>query len=95
MKISNLISKLEKLKEKHGDIHLLLQQNGMGGHAMHTTKKEVRVDTMSLHSFIGEEDLDDDVIKEFFPEWDGDIDTKENPSIKVVVLSTEDMLYAT
>jgi hypothetical protein len=95
MRISKLIVKLESLKEKHGDIHLLIEQNGYGGYAMHTTKKDVKIQKMDIQTFVCEDSLDEKIVKEFFPSWDGDVDTNDNLEIKVAVISTEQMIYAT
>jgi len=92
MKISELIAKLEEFKNKHGDIFVMFEEQGMGGHALHTiggAKEE------ELHSSMIEE-LEEETFRELFPEWDGETEYWDtNMNIKYVELSMGTMLYAT
>ena len=95
MKISKLISKLEKLKEKHGDLPILVEESGMGGHAMHTVSDNLELSTMSLSTLLTCDEPEEAAIKEMFPEWDGDLESKQNLKTKYVEIALETMLYAT
>jgi len=96
MKISKLIVKLEKLKEKYGDLPILVEESGMGGHAMHTVSDKLELQTMSLSTLLYScDEPEEAAIKEIFPEWDGDLESNQNLKTKYVELAMETMLYAT
>jgi hypothetical protein len=92
MKISQLIEKLEEFKSRLGDAEVLVEERGFGGYAMHTVRN-VSEDGLCGGSI--EDRPDDSILKDIFPEWDGDQDTLDDQEIKCVSLSTGTLLYAT
>ena len=96
MKISELIEKLTKIKEKHGDIPVLVEEEGYGGHALHTLKCDKRrVHNLELGTLIWSDEPNEELIKELFPDWDGNMESEQQLEIKYVELSTGKMLYST
>jgi hypothetical protein len=94
MVISELISKLEELKNKIGDVQVLVEHEGFGGYAIHTLED---VGESSLSSYdIDEDNYDYDVIRRLFPDWDGDEDTFEDfdSEVNCVEIKMGTMLYA-
>jgi hypothetical protein len=63
MNISKLIAKLEKLKEKHGDLPILVEESGMGGYAMHTVSDKLEIQTMSLSTLLKCDEPEEAAIK--------------------------------
>lgn len=96
MKISKLIAKLEAVKAKHGDIPVFIEQQGYGGHALHTTEAKDSLQNLTLMTLLhSDQELDEKEIKKIFPEWDGDIDSEQDLKTKYFEISTGTMLYAT
>ena len=93
VKISELIEKLEQIKVKHGDLMVLGEMSGYGGHAIHTVTECVEVSNINLYDML--DHSCENEIKEIFPEWDGDIDTEQDLSVDYVEISLGGMLYST
>ena len=94
MKISEAIKELKSIMEKHGDLPLIIQQDGFGGHAEHTVSHlQHRKMFLSSTELSEEYSLSDEQIKELIPEWNsddeicGDIDT--------IVITTKSIISAT
>jgi len=93
MKISELIIKLESLKQEHGDIRVMVNEDGFGGHALHTLSSKIR--TSSFGSYMIE-DMGEDEFRELFPDWDGETEFEDTDmEISYVELSTGSMIYST
>ena len=95
MILSKLISELESLKEKHGDLPILVQESGFGGYAMHTVSDKLEVNRMSLETLLTCDEPEERVIKEMFPEWDDDLESEQNLKIGYVTLVLGTILYTT
>lgn len=65
MNISKLIAKLEALKEKHGDIPVLIVEHGFGGYAVHTTAENLNETKISPLDFENESLEDDNEFNQF------------------------------
>ena len=92
MKISELIKNLEAIKDKSGDIEVMFEEQGFGGHALHTIDGAKK---SSIHSAMIE-DLDEREFRKLFPDWDGETEYWEtNMQVDCVELSMGTMLYST
>lgn len=93
MKISELILELENFKTKNGDTEVLTREDGFGGHAMHTCDG---ISSDKLYAYECAENGNEKIIKELFPEWDGDDDSLDDlKPLSCVVINSGTMLYAT
>ena len=93
MKISEIIDKLNLLKDEHGDIQVFCREDGYGGHAVHIIGEDINLKHLTLHDMF--DDGDDVLIKELFPEWDGDYDTDQELSINYVEIELNNVIYST
>lgn len=97
MKITDLITQLEKIKNEKGDLHIVMTEKGFGGYAVNSTSNNVDLSEIRLGDFLDTDDdfMDDDLCKEFFPEWDGDIDSEQDLTIEVVDITSDALIYST
>jgi len=94
MKISELEKILAFVREKHGDVEVLIEESGMGGYAMHTINVNDRINEMELSSL--DENDDEDIKKQLFPSWDGTEETIDDvPSLKYFEIGMGTFLFAT
>lgn len=67
MKISKLIAKLEKAKEKHGDIEVFIREEGFGGYAVHEcTGLEQGKEEIELYDCLESRNAEE--LKDYFPD---------------------------
>jgi hypothetical protein len=101
IRVSKLIKELQELQEfekKHGNVPVLMREDGMGGHAMFFVDGVCSNPTeIGLYDF---EDIDDneEKVKALFPDWDGDAETvyeSDMKPVKCLEISTGEMLYST
>jgi hypothetical protein len=90
MKISQLIKQLEKLKNKLGDVPMLVEVKGFGGYAMHTVDS---VAETCLHTgdFEEENNFTEEEIKEMIPTYDPEKDDE----FDCVEIKIGSLIYAT
>lgn len=103
MKASVLVQALNKLIEKHGDLHVIGRQDGFGGYAMHLVDKpSTHLRTISLEDF--EEEPEAHILKELFPDLkapegvfdeDGNIQVPDGAKVRCIELSFGSMIYST
>ncbi len=93
MKISLVIQELTAILEEHGDMPFLVTVDGFGGHAEYTAKN-LHFGGMycSTDELLNELQLDEEVVQEFFPEYNG---TACDGDVNTVTLSCGDMLSTT
>lgn len=96
MKISELISNLQEIQSTNGDIPVVVHVEGFGGYGEYIIKTIVGSE-MYGSNVLSEGNLDDNDLKEFFPEWDGkdvdDIDTDKDVIYASINCGTE--IYST
>lgn len=96
IKISELIEKLQKLQEKHGDLPVMYEEEGYGGEAMHFVSG-VKQDKIYSHYL---EDVDgyQKELKTLFPSWEGNPDEfweREFEPAECITIKSGGMLYST
>ena len=92
-----MISNLENLKEKIGDVEVTFREEGCGGHAIHTIEG---ISESTIHSCDHEWDESDEddrnAFKSLFPMWDGETEFYDtNFTVDSIEISTGKKLYAT
>tara|TARA_R110000772_G_scaffold20466_5_gene57010 strand:+ start:157589 stop:157870 length:282 start_codon:yes stop_codon:yes gene_type:complete len=87
MKISELIKDLEEMKNEHGDLTVMLEEDG---YELLLCDK-ISVETVGWYHI--ENVYNIDLIKEVFTEWDGNEDTLEKFETKVISIHNRDLLY--
>jgi len=88
MKVSELMNLLNQHLQTVGDSEILVEERGCGGYAMHTISG---VGKSTLYSGDLEENDDEDIITELFPDW------KEGDDLRMEYfeINLGTMLYAT
>ena len=98
IRVSKLIKELQEFEKKHGNVPVLMREDGYGGHAMHyISGVENHPTKIYPHSF-EDIDKDDPKVKALFPKWDGDPESlwnSEMEPIKCLEIGAGDILYAT
>lgn len=102
MKATELIQKLQELVEKHGDIQILIEQEGMNGEALFTTYVSDFISDITPYN-IGEMcEPSIETVKELFPNfivnegqefYDVMEDYDGNDKCKYIKLSCGEMVY--
>jgi len=107
MKISKLIEQLQELQEKLGDVPVLVEERGRGGHAEHeigqAASSSMSPSLLADGYFERGSPPSLETIKEFYPLWDKelnnedviDIFERENTETEYVLITLGRMLYAT
>lgn len=94
MKISEAIKQLQEIMDKHGDMPLLVEMQGFGGHAEHTVSHLRFGDYyMNTDELSEEYSLSNEEIKELIPEWNQDDEIGRD--VNVVTIYTGAMISAT
>ena len=103
MKATELIKKLQDLVVKHGDLQILIEQEGMNGEALFTTSVYESIYNISPYE-IGEMcEPSIKVVKELFPNfpvnegqefYDVMEEYEGNDSCKYITLICDEMVYA-
>lgn len=107
MKISKLIEQLQVLQAKLGDVPVLVEERGNGGHAEHEVR-EVGESSMSP-SLLADGYFERgsppslETVQEFYPLWDRELNNedtievfeRENVETGYVLIALGRMLYAT
>ena len=107
MRISELILKLEEIKNQHGDLLCTSQEDGFGGKAIYLLSDYISIDKLYFEEVLynenGESDID--VLKEVFPDFNGDytdIDAVEKYAddlpeqiIQTLTFNNGPMIYST
>lgn len=103
MKATELIKKLQDLVDKHGDLQILIEQEGMGGEALFTAYVSERIDDISPYELGEINDPSIDTVKELFPNfpinegqefYDAMEEYNGNDSCKYIKLICVEMIYA-
>jgi len=92
MKISTLIKQLEEIKEKYGDLPILIYEQGFGGHALLTFGRCEKSE-MYAGSLLEDDNLDEKQVKEIIPEYDGNEDSLDK-DFDYVQISGGSMIYS-
>lgn len=69
MKATELIQKLQVIVEKHGDLEILIEQEGMGGESLFTTYVSDCVSDISPYDIGEMSEPSIETIKELFPNF--------------------------
>jgi len=98
MRISQLIEQLEKAKKEHGDIHVFTKEYGFGGEAYYTCGG-VSNDIEEIYpgDILEHRQLNDEQIKDLFPEYNGDEETLEEMQNTALGISIKNgtLIYST
>jgi len=96
MKASELIKELEARIKNIGDFEILIQENGFGGYSMNTISERISTTSIHIQELLNDEDdISENEINVFFPEWDGDYDTDQDLEKECLVLQSDSMIYST
>jgi len=108
MRISELILKLEEIKNQHGDLLCTSQEDGFGGKAVYLLSNNISIDSMYYDQFLYDENIDPsdvDVLKKIFPDFTGDYNnfddvekyanSLEEHEIKIITFKNGFMIYST
>lgn len=93
MRILEAIKKMEEIHSLHGNITLLVNVDGFGGHATYMSS-DLKLDDHYIDSGdIEENGTSDECVKELLPDWDGNSEIDDK--IDVALLYLGEMLSAT
>lgn len=93
MKISEAIKQLQEIINEHGDMPLIVEEKGFGGHAEHTVSKlSFGGYYMNTNELSEEYSLGNEEIKELIPEWNQDDEIGRD--VNVVIIHTKSMISA-
>jgi len=95
MKASELINKLNKLIEEHGDLNIYTKQDGFGGYMILELSDNVELDTLNIGEILDEGNLEPDEIKKIFTEWNGDYESDVDYETDIIVINNANILYST
>ena len=103
MRATELIKKLQDLVDKHGDLQILIEQEGMGGEALFTADVSERIDNISPYEIGEMREPSIEAVKELVPDFPANegqefYDVMEeydgNDSCKYIKLICDEMVYA-
>jgi phosphoribosylaminoimidazole (AIR) synthetase len=99
MKISQLITKLEEVKNREGDIPVFIETSGLGGHA-YSLIDRVRESELDGYAF-DEADNDGQLygelltyVKEYMPNWEPGRDQNGEEYIKFLSIEVDYSFYS-
>lgn len=97
MKISQAIKELERLKEQHGDMFILIKEDGFGGHAIHTTSgfNTITLSTYEVSEGIDEGRMTIEDAQEIFPEMTEENYEEIDDQVNCLIIQAGTMIYAT
>ena len=97
MKITDLIKKLEDIKEKDGDVPIVVKHDGFGGYGILICDGVIQTTISPWAMAEGGEygNITDKDIRIFFPNWDGNDDSLDTmDKAKCVCINGGKLIYA-